>query len=317
VCGVAAVFLLAASVSGPAVAEIFTIGMMHHVAIHSSAMDGFKAGMTELGYVEGEDVNYIYNGIVEGVSEKIDAEIQNLLSRNVGLFFTAGNMVTVRVKMAVEERNIPVLFAAGSQPVKDGLVQSLNRPGRNVTGTRVPETTLKLLEWLLKISPETRRVFLPFNPDDEVSMIVLNGIGNKVAQLGIELVLCELTSVEEAKAAILQLPADIDAILRIASPTLDTRNSELSQAAISRGLPMAASIPLDKEVFVTCGVDFFEAGRQNARLAHLIIQGGNPADLPVETTDPSLTINLDTAEKIGIYVPDEVLLQAKKIIHSQ
>jgi len=92
------------------------------------------------------------------------------------------------------------------------------------------------------------------------------------------------------------------------------RNSELSQAAIDRGLTMAASVPLDEAVLLTCSTSVFDAGKQNSRLAHLIFQGAKPADLPVETADPTLTVNLDTAEKIGIYVPDEVLLQAKTII---
>jgi putative ABC transport system substrate-binding protein len=311
--GAILVFLLATGTPVQVSAEIFTIGIINHVAIHTPAINGFKAGMAELGYVEGRDVNFIYNGIVEGIPGKIDAEIRNILAQDVDLFFTAGNMATLRVKMAVEGR-LPVLFASGSQPVKDGLVRSLNRPGWNLTGTRVPETAPKLLEWLLKIDPDTRRVFLPFNPDDEVSVIVLNGIKDKVARLGIELVLRELSSVEAAKDAILQLPEDIDAILRIPSPTLDARNRELSRVAIDRRLPMVASLPLDKEVFLTCGADFFEAGRQNARLAHLIIRGASPADLPVETTDPALTINLITADKIGIYVPDAVLLQAENII---
>lgn len=307
-------FLLVISSGNSASARILTIGVITHVAIHDPAIDGFKQGMTELGYIEGKDVRYIYNGLVEGIPEKIDAEIKNLLARGVDQFLTAGNLVTTRVKMATEGSDIPVLFVAGSQPVEDGHVESLGRPGGNVTGTRVPFTSAKTLEFLLEVSPEITKIFLPFNPDDVVSLIVIDGLKEKLPQLGIELVYSEVTGIENARAAIETLPDDIDAILRIASPTLDSRNSELSQAAIRRGLPLVAGLPLDEAVFLTCAADFFTSGKQVARMTHVIHHGADPGELPVETTDPFLTINLDTAGKIGVYVPDGVLVQAKTII---
>jgi putative ABC transport system substrate-binding protein len=183
-----------------------------------------------------------------------------------------------------------------------------------VTGTRVPFTSAKTLEFLLEVSPETAKIFLPFNPDDAVSLIVIDGLKEKLPQLGIELVYHEVTGFEDARAAIETLPDDIDAILRIPSPTLDPRSGELSQAAIRRGLPLVAGLPLDEAVFLTCASDFFTSGKQVARLTHLIHHGADPGELPVETTDPFLTINLDTAEKIGVYVPDGILVQAKTII---
>lgn len=94
-----------------------------------------------------------------------------------------------------EEKNIPVLFVAGTQPVQDGLVNSLKHPGGNLTGTRAPETIPKVLEWLLEISPEVRRVFLPYNPDDEVSLVVLSGLDERGAPLVISLVYREVYSV--------------------------------------------------------------------------------------------------------------------------
>jgi putative ABC transport system substrate-binding protein len=155
---------------------------------------------------------------------------------------------------------------------------------------------------------------VPYNPDEEVLIAVLGDLDEASSQLGVELLLGEVRSVEEAVAAIESLPEDVDAIFRIPSGTLDSRNDELSQAAIERGIPMGASLPLDEAVLFTLAGDLFDTGRQTARLANQIRQGARPADLPVETAEFSLTINLKTAEAIGLDIPDEVLLQADTII---
>ena len=95
---------------------------------------------------------------------------------------------------------------------------------------------------------------------------------------------------------------------------LDPRNNELSQAAIARGLPMGSTVPLDEAVLITLGADFFGMGTQGARLVHQVLQGTEPADLPVETGEFLIAINLKTAEEIGIDIPDEILEQADTVI---
>jgi ABC-type uncharacterized transport system substrate-binding protein len=161
---------------------------------------------------------------------------------------------------------------------------------------------------------ETDKVYVPYNPNDEPSTAALDGMNIAASRMGIELVLDEVYSVEEAVVAIERLPGDIDAIFRIPSPTLDQRNHDLSQAAIKRKLPICASLPLDESVLLTLATDLSEMGKQAARLADQIFQGIKPADLPVETGEVFLTINLRTAETIGLYIPDEILVQANTII---
>jgi putative ABC transport system substrate-binding protein len=124
----------------------------------------------------------------------------------------------------------------------------------------------------------------------------------------------EVPTVEEAVAAIENLPEDIDAISRLSSPTLDPRNNELSQAAIKQGLPMAAFIPMDEAVLLYLSINMLELGKQAARLANQIRQGAKPADLPIETPEFYLSLNLKTAKAIGLDIPDEILHQANTII---
>jgi len=291
----------------------YTIGIVSYVSVLDPVIDGFKAGMTELGYVEGENVRYIYDGVVDPTPQAIDAEIKNLLAQDVDMLVPVGNLTTLRVKQAVEGTDIPVVFGSVIDPVGEGFVESIAHPGGNLTGTQGTSNSSKTLEWLVKITPEAHKVYLPYNPDDEISMSLLPGLEKTASQLGVELVPGKVQSVEEAVTAIENLPEDIDAILRIPTPSLYP-NDELSQAAIKRGIPMGASLALDEAVLITITGDLFGMGKQTARIADQVIQGIKPADLPVETADFISTINLKTAAAIGLDVPDEILLQADNII---
>jgi putative ABC transport system substrate-binding protein len=293
--------------------KTFTIGVVAEVSVHTPAIEGFKAGMAELDYVEGENVAYIYNGVTGPKPEAIDAEIKNLLAQKVDLLFVLGS-TAVQAKQAVEGTDIPVVFGALGEPVERGVVASIHRPGGNVTGVQVGMEIPKALEWLITITPNAKKIYVPYNPDDAVSVQYLADLGEVASQLEVEIVPGETYSVEEAVAGIESLPEDVDAIFRTPSPTLDPRNDELSQAAIKRGLPMGTGLPLDEAVLLTLASNMFETGKQTARLAHQIRQGGKPADLPVETAEFYLTINLKTAEAIGLDIPDEVLFQADIII---
>jgi len=288
--------------------------MIAEVAIHAPAIEGFKAGMADLGYVEGRDITYIYDGVTGSDPKVINAEIENLLAENIDMLFTVGNTTTFQAERAIEGTDIPVVFGAYSGPVENGLVESIAHPGGNLTGVQVGAEIPKALEWLIRVTPDARKIYVPYNPNDEVSVLFLAELNEIASQLQIKLVFGEIHSVEETVVIIEKLPEDVDAIFRIPSPTLDPRNGELSQAAIKRGLPMAAGHPLDKTVLLTLASDMFGIGRQAARLAHQIRQGVKPGDLPIETSEVSLTINLKTADAIDLNIPESVLLQANTVI---
>jgi len=293
--------------------KIFTIGIAGHTAFTSQVLEGFREGMAESGYIEGKNIKFIYKGVLETDKQNINAEIRELLAQDIALLLAAGNEMSLQARQLVKGTDTPVIFGPTSMPVENGLVERLNHPGGNLTGIRIANNISKALEWLITIAPGAKKVYLPYNPDDTVSVAALSDLDKTASQLGIELVLHKVHSIEETITAIENLPEDVDAIFMIPSPTLNTRNIELSQAAIKRGIPMGAAIQLDDAV-VTLTNDFFDAGKKMARLAQQILHGAKPADLPVETSEVFLIINLKTAEKIGLHIPDDVLLQAKTII---
>jgi putative tryptophan/tyrosine transport system substrate-binding protein len=295
--------------------KVFNIGVLMDLSAFTPALDGFKAGMVELGYVEGKDIRYFFYGSAENNPDAIDDEIKKLFSNHMDLILTIGNNSSFRVKEAAAKSQIPMVFTMlGNDSAVQKLVPNLSHPGGNITGVRVTRNAPKALEWLLTLAPGTKKVYVPYNPDDEMSIQSLIGLDKNATQLGVELVLKETRSIESAIAAIDDIRKDDGALFLIPSPTLNQRAKELTQAAIDRGIPVGSPLQIDEKILVTFPNDVFGSGKQAARLADQIHRGIKPADLPIEMSDVFLTINLKTAEKIGIHIPEDILAQAKTII---
>jgi putative ABC transport system substrate-binding protein len=306
--------LLVTACSGGAQAqETFTIGVINYLPPLEQTLDGFKAEMAELGYIEGENVTYIYHGAIEPNPTVLNAEIENLLTQDVDLLFTMGNPTTLAARQAVEGTGIPVIFAPVVNPVGDGMVESIAYPGGNLTGIQNITPVPKAVELLLKLVPETTKLYVPYHPDDEVSVASIAPLPEAARTLGIELMLDEVRSPEEVLAAIETLPDDA-AILLVTVPSLEPV-SPFFNLATERGLAVgSASNGAEVGALIVYTTDLFAIGKQAARLADQVFRGIAPSQLPVETGQFFLSINLQTAAALGLEIPEEVLLQANDII---
>lgn len=279
-------------------------------------MEGFKSHMAQHNHVEGRDIAYLYETIPNDKlndNQFIDSELRKLLARNPDLLLVFEKHISDRARVLTEGSGKPVLFCGGIDPVRLGYVKSLDHPDGNFTGVKFANCIPKALEWLVSIAG-AKIIFVAYNPDDDISIASLKHLDEAADKLRVELVRQEVYSVEEAIVAIMNLPKDVDAVFLLPSPTLDSKSSELSRAAIKRGLPTSAPLALDDTILVTVANDEFDMGEKLARLAIQIEKGMKPSELPVETGEIFLTINLKTAEQIGLHLPDEALFQAKKII---
>jgi putative ABC transport system substrate-binding protein len=238
-----------------------------------------------------------------------------MLTQNVDLLFTLGALPTARAKQAVESTNTPVVFAPVIDPVGQGIVESLLHPRGNLTGVQRGNTIPKSLEWLLTLVPGTTRIYVPYCPEDEVSVASIAPLREAAATLKVELVLDEVSSSEEVTTAIETLP-ESTAIFFVPMPSLEPRVNELIETATECKIATASLEPyhLETGVLVTNDINLFSIGKQVARLADQVLRGVAPADLPVETGEIFLGINLKTAKAIGLYIPDEILEQADIII---
>lgn len=293
-------------------AENVTIGVVNITPTIDALFDGFKAGMAELGYVEGENVTYLYEGAT-GNFEGLQPAVHHLLEADVDLIFAITTPAALTAKQAVEGTDIPVLFAAVAFPVESGLVESLINPGVNLTGVDSGGFVAKQTEWLLAIAPDTERLFVPYNPANSTSELAeLEAI---VGPLGIELIAIEVTTVDDLLSVLDAVPEDVDAIFVLASGFLTAHLSKFVESAIEHKLPLTSVGEGAKAgALMSFGHNYVPVGKQASRLAAKILEGTGAADLPVETADFFLSVNLLTADSIGLDISDNVLEQADVIV---
>lgn len=295
--------------------QSFTIGVINLTPALNPTFDGFKAEMTELGYVEGENITYIYEGPT-GSIEALTPAIQDLIAQDIDLILALSTPATLQAKQAVAGTDIPVVFAPVNEPVQAGVVDSLRNPGGNLTGIRVGGFVPKELEWLLAIAPDTKRLFVLHNPDDDSAVQGLGALKVAAGTLDVEIVVGEARGSDEVIAGIETIPEDVDAIFLLPDNLVVGHIDDFAAVALERDLPLSSVAYPQAEAgaLMSYGPDFFQLGKQVARLADKVLQGTAPADLPVETAEFFLSINLQTAQAIDLDVPDDILRQADNII---
>jgi putative tryptophan/tyrosine transport system substrate-binding protein len=306
--------LLLTACNGGTPAKTYTIGVVNYVPVLDPVFEGFKARMVALGYVEGKNVTYIYHGVLEPNPQVIEHEVKRLVDQKVDLFLTLGILTTLAAKKATAGTAIPVVFAPSLNPVQEGIVESLSRPGGNVTGIQNGYTYPKALEWLHKIVPQATKVHVIYHPKDHAAHTSIKPLPAIATSLGIELLLDEVRSTQEAIAVIETLPKDA-AIFFVPTPSLEPL-SVLTEVAVQHGIAVGANNPayLKAGGVVIYAADFFAIGQQAARLVDQILKGTKPADLPVETAEYLLRINLKAATAIGLDIPEEILRQADIVL---
>jgi putative ABC transport system substrate-binding protein len=301
------------SIGGLAEAKTFVVGMVCQSATMEPAIAGFKEAFDALIKHDGDaSVTYIHNGYVSDVA----AEVERLISAEaVDLLLGVGTPATQAAQRATLGLGIPVVFTAVSDPVASGIVTDLIHPGGNTTGVKAGGSSGKVLEWLLKIAPETKRLYVPHWPADSASVQGMAELILAAAMLGVELVVREVATTEELLAALAEIPNDVDSLFLNSSGSLNAQIDAYAQAALTRRIPLVTMSPLvNRGALLTYGHDYRRDGEQAARLVHLIFHGAAPGEIPVEAADFFLGINLRTAAAIGLVISDDVLDQADFIV---
>ncbi len=291
-------------------AKSYTVGILTHAQSFAATLDGFKADLTRLGYEEGADITYLYDGPKTGA--ELEAALNKLLAQEPDLIFTMGTPATTAVKQNAAAQHIPVVFAPVNDPVGSGIVDSLEQPGGNFTGIRPGTTDAKALEWLLRLAPDVTTVVVPHVPTDSSSVQSLAAVTAGAEQLGLQLIVVEVQTVEDIQA--LELPSEAEAIVLLRSGLILSNAGILTQAAGLRGIPTVSTDIVESEVLVAYGSEYYEMGKQAGHLADQIFQGIPSADLPVESGESFLYINLETASQINLTIADSLLRQADFIV---
>jgi putative ABC transport system substrate-binding protein len=306
--------LLLNGCAGFAKPKTYTIGVINLAPTLEDTINGFKEGMTELGYIEGENVNYIYAGPA-GSIDKLDGLAQELVNAKVDLIFSISTPATQAAQRATASNNIPVVFGILTDPVGAGVVTSLAQPGGNITGVTFGPQEAQRLVWLTKIAPDVKRVYIIYNSNDNSAKLAFGAASETAEKLGLEIVSREARNPDEIVAALTEFPEDVDALYLLPDSQTEAKLADILAVANSHHLPTSVAnvdVVADGPLY-SYAMKQAPTGKQAARLADQILQGIKPADLPVETTEFFLAINLKTAQAIGITIPDNILSQADTI----
>ncbi|MBN1428860.1 MAG: ABC transporter substrate-binding protein [Anaerolineae bacterium] len=299
----------------PSTKSPYTIGILNESEALLVTFEGFKEGMAKLGYVEGEEVVYIYNGVMGVDSETIDQEIENLMAQDVDLLFAMGTAPAVRARPIVEETGMPVIFTPVINPVAEGIVDSLSRPGVNMSGIQTGTSLPKTIEWLLAVAPATN-VYIPYHPDDAVTVTSISTLRGSEAGLGVDIIADEVDTPQEVVAALENLPEDT-VVLFVPFPTLEPGLDDYAATALKHHIAIGTYHPvyMRNGILVNLSIDPYAIGLQAAQMVDQVIRGVAPADLPVETADSFLTFNQVTAKAIGLEIPNDILRLADTVIY--
>jgi putative ABC transport system substrate-binding protein len=312
--GVIVFSLLLMACGGPAKPKTYTIGVINLAPTLEDAFTGFKQGMADLGYIEGENVTYIYPGPT-GTIDKLDGVAQDLVKAQVDLIYSITTPATQAAQKATASNNIPVVFGVLTDPVGAGVVTSLTQPGGNITGVTFGPQEAQRLEWLTKIAPAVKRVYIIYNPNDSSAKLALATATATAARLGLEIISREASNPDEVTAALTNFPENIDALYLLPDSQTEAQLADILVVANARHLPTSVANvgAVENGPLYSYAMKLEPTGQQAARLADQILKGMKPADLPVETTEFFLAVNLKTAQAIGLTIPDDILSQADTI----
>jgi putative ABC transport system substrate-binding protein len=285
------------------------------------SLAAFRQGLSEAGYAEGQSVTIHYRW-AEGNPERFPALAAELVMLKVDVILTAGGtLAAMAAKRATA--TIPIVFTAVGDPVEEGLVASLARPGGNITGFSVtlPDLIGKFLELLKEAVPEASRVALLLKPDampDLAREVRLREADASARALGVKLQVFEARGPEDFSGVFSNMSkARADALVVWPTPLFQLERRRLSDLAAEHRLP--AVFPFKNYVeaggLMSYGPNPPDFTRRAAIYVGKILKGTKPSDLPVEQpTKFELVINLKTAKALGIIVPASLLARADEVI---
>lgn len=296
----------------------FVIATVIYGKNNAATLEGFREGMKERGYTEGENVSYLFDNINHDL-EKLDADIARMVSYKPNLIIASTTPVAMAVVKATDLNRIPVVFGPVNDPVSVGIVKEQRHPGENVTGVMLTDSTAKELEWAVKIAPRIKRILLPYNPNDKSSVISMQKVRDAVKKFNLTLDARETRNHEEIDTLLANFPVGVDAIFLPRDGMTMSRVEDFAKLANSKKIVLTGTRVEMAERGALFGFGFngFMIGKQMARLADQILRGRKPGDLPVETAENFLSINLKTANTLGITISEQILRQAHTIIRAE
>jgi putative ABC transport system substrate-binding protein len=317
IAGSAAGWPLAVHAQQPAIPVVGFLGVTS--AGTQPFLAAFRQGLSETGYVEGQNVEIEYRWI-EDQYNRLPELTADLIRHHVNVIVTLFTTPAALAAKAATTR-IPIVFSVGDDPVKHGLVASLSRPGANVTGINFfsSEVTAKRLGLLRELLPKAARIGVLVNPTNvEITERTVKDVNAAAEALGLQIQVLNASNGNELDAAFTTLVSGrADGLLIGADAFFVSRRVQIAILAARHMVPAIYTIGDYAEAggLISYGTDVTDSVRQQGVYVGRILKGSKPADLPVvQSTKFKLVINLRTAKALGLEVPPTLLSRADEVI---
>jgi putative tryptophan/tyrosine transport system substrate-binding protein len=312
----AATLPLAARAQQPAALPV--VGFLHSgsQAPYALLAAAFRKGLSETGFDEGRNVVIEYRW-ADGNYDRLPGLVDELIGRHIAVLYTSGGSVSA---LAAKDatRGVPLVFLIGSDPVKVGLVSSLNHPGGNATGVTLVTSDLeaKRLELLRQLLPSVTMIAVLINPSNPNAEDVTAYLQSAARALGLEMRFLQAASAAQLDGILQNLPK-MSAMLVVNDPFFVSQREKIIAAVARDSLPaiyQSREFPASGGL-VSYGSNLADMYRKSGTYVGQVLKGVKPADLPVQQpTVFELVINLKTVKALGLELPVQLLASADEVI---
>ena len=304
------------SAQGDDIKKVSVVQIVSHSSL-DTIRDSFSDEMEQLGYTEGEiELEYYDAG---NDTSTLDSILSTASGDGSDAIVAIATPTAQSAARYAEE--IPIVFAAVSDPIGAGLTSLLEEPDKNITGTMDDIQVDQILGAALEIDPDMQRLGVIYNASEANSVTNIEKAKTFCEENGIELQEVTVTSTNDVQQAVTTLAGSCDAIFSPNDNTVASAMSAAAQAALEAGIPyyVGADSMVSDGGFLTVGIDYEELGRETARMVDQVLQGTDVADIPIVQfkTDLSIYVNASTMEALGRTLPASIADSERLVMMEQ
>lgn len=298
--------------------KVYNVGIYNENITVTNRVDGVKEGLKTLGYSEGKNIRYHMLDATTMTAEQQETALKEFATKNYDLYWTPSATAAQNLKKLVGKQ--PIILAGNIETLKGNAVQSTQRPGSNLTGidSITTELTANRLKWLTRYDPTIKKVYALFETKNAPQVAYMNILREEAKNLGVTLIEKPVSDRAETKNIVSTFKAEeAQAMLFVSFGLLNSVRNEVKQIVEKEKLVLVGGEASHFELgaLFSYGADNFALGRQSAIYVDKVLNGEDPANLPILNAQKlELSLNQKLADQLGLKFPEVLLNSADKVV---